>query len=171
MRYLPVLSSSLLLALPLPLAACENAAFEKLQNLAGRWLVHRDGEVIGKAHVQREAGDCVLLEKWQSADGTDAVTMHWTEPGETTEEGEAKKTRVLRQTFVDNSGWVMHADATVENDAIVYEGETTIEGKDVVLRATLHGLGSDEIVQIGDVSKDGGKTWQRMDSMTWRRIE
>ena len=168
---LPALALLLAALAPLPLHACESEAFEKLRHLVGRWEVYRDERLIGKLVVQPAAGNCALLEQWRASDGTEAIAMHWTEPGEPEEDEAAAPARVLRQVYVDASGWVVKAKAYVENGALVYEGPATIEGKDVVLRATLHGLGENEIVHIGDVSKDDGMTWQRISTMKYRRAQ
>ncbi|HEX7030209.1 MAG TPA: hypothetical protein VF254_06405 [Gammaproteobacteria bacterium] len=169
---LPAFAALLLVIPPASFAACGSPAFDLLENLAGRWEVSRNGQVIGRLTVQREAGECALLEKWEATDGVEAVAMHWTEPAadDKPDDGEPPA-RVLKQVYVEDSGWVIEAEAYVENGALVYEGPATVEGEDVVLRAVLHGLGTDRIVHVGDVSLDGGDTWRRIDSMVYRRID
>ena len=163
---LPVMLTAL--ASP-PVHACTGEAFEMLRELVGRWEVYRNERMTGQLIVQPAAAGCALLEQWRAVDGGKAVAMHWTEPGEA--EGDEPVPRILKQVYVDDTGWLIKASAHVENGALVYEGPATIEGTDVVLRATLHGLGGNEIVHIGDVSKDGGATWQRMSTMQYRRAE
>lgn len=168
---LPRLATGLLLTMmSAPLFACGNAAFELLGQLAGRWEVLRNDETIGRLHFQREAGECVLLEKWMASDGSSAVAMHWTEPAPD-DAGDEPPGRVLRQLYVDNTGWMVKAAGHLENGALVYEGPAVVNGEDVVVRAVLHGLGTDQVVHIADISKDGGDNWQRIGSMTYRRVD
>ena len=156
----------------LPLAAstadCDNEAFALLEHLAGEWRVSRDERTIGELDVQATAGGCALVENWIAADGTRASTLHWSEQRDN--DADEEPVFVLRQVYVDSTGWVMKAEGHVENGVLIYQGDTEIKGEAVSLRATMHGLGSDEIVHISDLSKDGGANWQRVSTMRYQRI-
>lgn len=154
----------LLVMFPLVADACDNATFAKLKRLAGDWQVTRNGHTAGVLQFREGSGGCAIIEEWTAADGTRATALHWPDPvvDEETPAG-------VHQVYVDNNGWVMQASGHLEKNVLIYSGETTIAGEDVMLRATLHGIGSDSIVHIGDVSKDGGVTWERISTLHYYR--
>lgn len=148
--------------------ACEGEAFTALKQLAGDWEIARDGAPFGELHMRSTAGGCALIEAWIGADGTTATAMHWPEPV-TKDDGETE--HVLKQVYVDSTGWFIHAQARLAREnVLVYEGETVRDEKALRLRATLHGLGTDAIVHINDVSEDDGATWRRTSTFKYRRI-
>lgn len=151
----------------MPAAACEGEAFDLLKRLAGDWTVTRDDAAFGELRMRATAGGCALIEEWIAADGTRATAMHWPEQ---IANDDGEMTTVLKQIYVDSTGWLIHAEGKLARDnVLVYEGETVRDERTLRLRATLHGLGTDAIVHINDVSEDDGATWRRASTFKYRR--
>ena len=93
--------------------------------------------------------------------------MHWPEA---VADDDGELTNVLKQVYIDSTGWFIRAEGKLAREnVIVYEGETTRDEKVLRLRATMHGLGTDEIVHINDISEDDGATWRRASTFKYRR--
>jgi len=173
----------ILLMLAVPAHACEGEMFEAFRQLAGKWQVFRDGKPAGQLEMRPVAGGCALLEDWRTTEGVRATALHWTGPADdasetdtvedvlaTPENGEAMPATILHQVYIDSTGWSIRADGSIEDGKLVYEGRVVEDGQELVLRATLHGLGSDEIVHVGETSLDAGETWQEGFTLTYRRL-
>lgn len=156
---------SLVASLPLPVLACEGDAFEALTKLVGHWDVFRDGVRVGEFRLSEAAGGCALIEQ-STLEGRSAAGLHWLEPAE---DGEEDGATVLRQVYVESNGWFIHAEGEIIDNALVYVGEAKWDGEPVTLRATLQGIGSDEITHISDASTDDGESWNYVSTLTYRR--
>lgn len=161
---------SVAFAAPAAGAECAGAAFSTLQQMTGTWHVTKKGEPLGTLTVRNSAGGCAVIEEWQAVNGSRAAALHWAEKPADDLQTESS-TAVLHQIYIDDTGWVMRADGRIDADTLIYEGEATLNGEDVILRATFHGLGSDTLVHAGDISKDNGASWQRMSTLHYRRTE
>ncbi|HEX7046050.1 MAG TPA: hypothetical protein VF275_00565 [Gammaproteobacteria bacterium] len=179
-KFLCALTISTVFAAPVSAAACSNPMFEAFRQLAGNWQVFRDGELAGKLAMRSVAGGCAMLEEWQTIEGVKAVALHWPETvteGSMTVDGETLEMpasdvtpeTVLQQVYVDSNGWSIRADGSISEGVLVYEGNIMEDGQELVLRATLRGLGSDEIVHVGEVSTDAGETWQDSFTLIYKR--
>lgn len=181
---LPV--AMLLLALPFSAAAgCDGEMFQAMKQFAGTWQVYRKGELAGEWKMRAVAGGCAMLEEWRTVEGVTAVGLHWpartmeeNAPGKAVEEnfpqeaaGETETPEpLLHQVYVDSNGWFIRADGSISEGVLVYEGKVMEGGEELVLRATLRGLGSDEIVHVGELSADAGETWQDSFTLIYRRV-
>lgn len=163
MRFIRLMFSMLAL-LPMPATACGNAAFNRLALLVGEWQVFRDDASAGEFALRRGAGDCALVEQWKTVDGKSAIGLHWVEPDPQNADEAAT---ILRQVYVDSTGWFIHADGAIAGNALVYTGNAMEDDEPVLLRVTLHGLGTNRIVHIGDVSRDGGETWNHVSTLIY----
>lgn len=172
-----------LMMLAVPAQACDGEIFQAFRQLAGKWQVFRDGALAGRLEMRPVAGGCAMLEDWRTAEGVHATALHWAGPAEDATEtdtvedvlaapetGDAAPAMILHQVYVDSTGWSIRADGSIEDGKLVYEGHVTEDGQELVLRATLHGLGSDEIVHVGETSGDAGETWQQGFTLTYRRL-
>lgn len=171
-----------LLAAAMPANACESEMFQAFREIAGSWQVFRDGRLAGDLEMRPVADGCAMLEDWQTVEGVKAVALHWPGPAETetpeaaveeatglsAEESDAPET-VLHQVYVDSNGWSIRADGSISEGVLVYEGTVMEDGQELVLRATLRGIGSDEIVHVGEMSTDAGETWQDSFTLVYRR--
>lgn len=156
---------SLVATLPLPALACEGDAFEALAELVGRWDVFRDGVRVGEFQLSESAGGCALIEQ-STLEGRSAAGLHWLEPAE---DGEEEAMMVLRQVYVESTGWFIHAEGKLVDNTLVYVGSAEQDGEPVMLRATLQGIGSEEITHVSDISTDGGESWTYVSTLTYRR--
>lgn len=109
-----------------------------------------------------------MLEIWTASDGTQASGLYWAEAVEPEEEGDPVQI-VLHQVYVESSGWRMRAEGHFEGDVPIITGPTQMQGTDVLLRATLHGIGSNHVVHITDFSTGDGGSWQRLATLHYYR--
>lgn len=61
--------------------ACDDSAFRQFDFWVGSWEVHGgDGRRAGHNDISREDGGCVLVERWQGAEGGSGYSMNFYDP-------------------------------------------------------------------------------------------
>ena len=149
---------SALLQLSAAPAGCGNEGrYATLAVWVGEWdVTTAKGQPAGTSRVERSPDGCGLVEHWGGRPpGTglhayNRTTQQWT------------------HLWVDASGFTATLTGTVENDAVVYRRSSQQGGIERQHRMTLApALGG--IVQTGEHSDDGGKTWQRDFQLTYAR--
>lgn len=139
-------------------AGCDNdARYRALTVWVGEWdVTNAKGQQAGTSKIDRSPDGCGLVEHWGGRPiGTglhafSRTTQQWT------------------HLWVDASGFTATLTGTVENDAVVYRRASQQGGVERQHRMTLApALG--RIVQTGEHSDDGGKTWQRDFQLTYAR--
>src|SRR5262245_25549388 len=64
-----------------PPSPCAAAEFRQFDFWAGDWDVSTpDGKTAGRNRIEREHGDCVLVERWQSASGGTGTSLNYYDP-------------------------------------------------------------------------------------------
>src|SRR5690606_41721556 len=78
---------------------------------------------------------------------------------------------VQRQSQLDDSGRRIEPTGTLNGDVLEYRGASTDgAGNDVIRRNIIHGLGSDQLLQVAEVSRDGGVTWESLGNIVYQRV-
>lgn len=139
---------------PPPLPDCSDAVHHQFDFWIGEWdVLDSSGTRRGVNSVQPILNGCALHERWRGADGDigesfsayDRLTKQW------------------HQTWVDGIGNVWKTDGGLVNGAMVL----TRTGP--LLRAPIDSLrhrwtwtriDDRHVRQVGEVSRDGGKTWR-----------
>jgi hypothetical protein len=120
----------------------------------GDWEVHdnqHDQAIAGSSHVERVLGQCVLIENWSGRLGGHGQSLN----------GWNSECGCWQESWMDDSGNVsQYTDGRLENHAMVFHlvkkapGGATLE-----FRLTFFDLGPDQVRQLSELSRDGGRTW------------
>ncbi len=153
-----------LLAFASPVAfACDDPRLAALSQMSGEWQLSMEGAGFGKVTMTKSAGGCAFIEIWEGPGGENGTSLHWLDA--------QSASPVLRQVYVDDSGWHIEATGTLNGDVLEYRGASTDRaGNDVIRRNIIHGLGSDQLLQVAEVSRDGGITWESLGNIVYQRV-
>lgn len=159
------MSIALLVLLAGPQAlACEDPRLDALAQMVGEWQLSMEGAGFGKVTVTEGAGGCAFIETWEGPGGEHGTSLHWLDS--------QSASPVLRQVYVDDSGWHIEAIGSLREDVLEYEGPSKDKAGNAVIRRNLiHGLGSDELLQIAEVSHDNGASWKPLGNIIYRRVK
>ena len=143
--------------------ACSGAHYRQLDYWIGDWDVVESeapqGEAVARARIEPIAAGCALHELYQQSDGLigdsilayDAVRGQW------------------QQTWVTNRGSFMVIAGSLEQGALVLEGDVhTGDGRTIRQRIAWQKRGED-VREWALMSKDGGKTWSPAFDVVFRR--
>lgn len=143
----------ILFALVLPLlaqAACADLVYRQFDFMLGDWNVATaDGKLVGRDHIEKTYGNCVVQEHWTSVDGGTggSVSMY---------DGSRK---LWHQTWVDSTGTLVVLEGGLKDGRMVMYGEMSNGGKHVQDRMSWMPQDG-KIRQLWETSEDGGKTWK-----------
>ena len=116
----------------------------------GEWDVHNEkGEDVGKSHIQRILGGCVILEEWTGARGYTGKSFNFVDP----------VSGKWRQTWVDDRGGKIEFTGSLEGKDMIYFADANEGGKEFRRRLTFFNLGPDRVRQFSERTYDGGTTW------------
>lgn len=122
---------------------------QQLDFWVGRWIVQDRGKPIGKGHIEKSSGGCIVHESCvqgvhsgRSLNFFDPVLRRW------------------RQIGVDAGGNVSAFSGEYREGAMRFEGESHLAGSGRLLRRmTLFNLAGGDVRQFSESSTDGGTTW------------
>ncbi len=143
--------SLLALAAPsLAQAACADLAYKQFDFWLGDWNVATaEGKLVGRDHVEKAYGGCVMQEHWTSVDGGTGGSFSLYDASR----------KLWHQTWVDSTGTLVVLEGNLKEGRMVLSGEiTTPEGKRQQDRMSWTPQGG-KIRQLWETSSDGGKTW------------
>ena len=143
----------LLLCLCLPAAAtaaCADLAYKQFDFWLGDWNVSNTaGKLIGRDHVTRAFGGCVVQESWTSVEGGTGGSFSMYDSSR----------KLWHQTWVDSSGTLVVLEGNLKDGRMLLTGtQMDHEGKLEQTRMTWTQEGG-KIRQLWQASPDGGKTW------------
>ncbi len=108
------------------------------------------GPAVARTRVDRFLDGCVLLERYDGADGHD---------GESFSIFDASKKR-WQQIWVTNGGQLLEITGGVENGAMILRGSYIArDGKNTAVIGTWKAV-TGGVRETGVISTDGGKTWK-----------
>jgi tetratricopeptide (TPR) repeat protein len=137
------------------------AEHRQLDYWIGEWDVKStaQNQAAGTSSIQLILGDCVVLENWTGASGTNGKSFNFFNSA----------TGRWQQTWVDDKGGLLEFTGSYKDGAMHYAATTTIKGRKVLQRMTLFNLSATEMRQLGEQSTDEGKTWSVMYDLTYHR--
>lgn len=154
MRFKTLLIPFMLLMPGFVQAACADLAYRQFDFWLGEWNVATaDGKLVGRDHIEKDYGACVLQEHWTSVDGGTGGSMTIYDMSR----------KVWHQTWVDSTGTLVVLEGGLKDGAMVMSGEMTENGKRALDRMSwtpLQSGASGKIRQLWETSLDGGKTWK-----------
>jgi hypothetical protein len=125
------------------------------------------GNKAGDSKISVILDSCIILEEWTSANKVSGLT--YTGKSFNTYNSQTKQ---WQQTWVDNVGGNTHYEnGKFETDKIIFETAPYALSKDTmgISRLTFFNLNKDKVRQLGELSKDNGKTWAVQFDLEYRR--
>ena len=141
-------------AAPPPPPACETPEHKQFDFWVGEWDVHRSdtNQLVAKSLIEKLYGGCALRENWMPLNGIGAGgSLNSYRPEE----------KNWRQVYTGYfNGWADYAGG-LQGEAMVITGTQTMpNGTRTPVRITYKRGEGGTVLQIGEQSSDGGKTWK-----------
>lgn len=157
LRTLPILFA---LALPsLAHAACADLSYRQFDFMLGDWNVATaEGKLVGRDHIEKTYGSCVVQEHWTSVDGGTGGSVSIYDMSR----------KLWHQTWVDSTGTLVVLEGGLKDGRMVMTGEMTQAGKRVQDRMSWTPQDG-RIRQLWETSEDNGKTWRTIFDVYYSR--
>lgn len=151
-------------AAPVASACASIGEYQLLSAWVGAWDVKTAaGQPAGSSQIERSPDGCGLIEHWLGRRPNGSA-----QPG-TGLHAFDRASSLWRHLWVDASGFSAALVGKVESGRVVYERSSQIPGTIMRFhRMTLEPLG-DRLIQTGEHSDDGQKTWSRDFQLTYVR--
>ena len=144
---------TILFALLLPSlahAACAELSYHQFDFILGDWNVATaDGKLVGRDHIEKTYGGCVVQEHWTSVDGGTGGSVSIYDMSR----------KRWHQTWVDSTGTLVVLEGGLKDGRMVMEGEMSQHGARVLDRMSWTPQAG-KVRQLWETSQDGGKTWR-----------
>ena len=125
------------------------------------------GQKAGDSKISLILDSCIVLEEWTSA----SLQKNLRFQGKSFNTYNAQ-TKQWQQTWVDNTGNTTHyLKGRAETNRIIFETVPSSDPQDTtgINRLTFSRLDGDKVRQLGEGSKDNGKTWTTQYDLEYRR--
>ena len=143
-------------------AACSDPSQRALDFWVGDWdVTNAKGALVGRSHVERAFGGCVIVENYKGVNGGYAgMSLNTYEP----------VAKQWSQHWVDNGGLSVVMTGGFEEKNLVYRREFTAkDGKATLSRMTFFDQGKESVRQLVEQSVDGGAKWATIYDMRYAR--
>ena len=143
---------------------CEqDAAYHKLDFWVGHWDVYNaDGSKDGTNDIQKVLNGCAITENWHDVTGGEGKSLFYYQ----------KATKQWKQVWVTDMGPMKEKKLVEEfkDGGVRFQGEIPhLNGGSHLDRTTLTPLPQDRVRQVIEISKDDGKTWEKVYDAEYRR--
>ena len=133
--------------------ACTGVEYHQFDFWQGDWDVRdASGKIVGRNRIVSLHGGCALQENWTGEGGVSGTSLN-------IYDNDRKR---WHQTWVDNSGGLLHLDGGIVDGAMVLRGESIAAGassKPTLQRITWTPQSDGRVRQLWESSSDSGKTW------------
>ncbi len=151
-RRVSVLAAMILCFLPLrAIAACDAPVYREFDFWLGNWRVtDARGKLLGFDTVTKRLGGCVIYEEYRDANDPSVgigLTGYGLRPGQ------------WHQDFMDDAGFVLALDGSLQGGSMVLTGTDFIGGMARLNRGVWSRHG-DVVEELWTSSTDGGATWK-----------
>ena len=147
---------------------CSSPEYRKFDFWIGEWEAFaKDGSKAGDSKISVILDSCIILEEWTSA----SIQKGLRYAGKSFNTYNASLGQ-WQQTWVDNTGaTISYILGKSETNGIVFKTRYFYVSKDSVIirRLSFYKISSDRVRQLGEISKDGEKTWQTEYDLEYRR--
>lgn len=134
----------------------------------GQWDVYAlNGKKAGDSKVSLILDSCIILEEWTSTSQLNGLTYM----GKSFNTFNSSSGQ-WQQTWVDNSGGTIEfLKGKYGDNKMVFQTYPFNFNADTIAirRLTFFNLGSDEVRQLGEISKDNGTTWSTEYDLDYKR--
>ncbi|HEV2112225.1 MAG TPA: hypothetical protein VGT99_12780 [Gammaproteobacteria bacterium] len=153
----------------LPLAAgaglptsCADPAYRQFDFWLGDWNVTgSDGKLLGREHVEKLYGGCVLKENWTGLQGGSGSSFNIYDAPR----------KLWHQTWVDSMGTLLVLEGGLKDGRMVMTGDQVQKDGSHLLNRITWTPDKGAVRQTWDVSKDGGKTWKVVFDGIYRKAD
>jgi hypothetical protein len=117
----------------------------------GSWDVETaEGKPAGKSQIDLILGSCIVLENWAGLNGYEGKSFNLFR----------SDTSTWEQIWVDNVGGITIFEGEAREADIYYRTQSKDpDGTPVLRKMTFFRKAPDQVRQLGESSKDEGKTW------------
>jgi hypothetical protein len=150
-----------------PSGQCEDPALHEFDFWIGTWTVtNPDGDTVGVNRIRATAGGCGLLEEWEGSSGNVGTSITAFDPGRDE----------WFQHWVGSGGDVLKLTGDFdEAGRLVLTGlprmvEREGEKVELVDRISWSRLDDGGVLQVWEISSDGGESWSSAFSGTYHRM-
>jgi len=135
--------------------------FQQFAFWVGKWSIRQDGAPgVATDSVKRLGNGIALLEKYRAPDGSTgtSVTVFDVQTGQWT------------QTWSDSGGGYIQITGGIQGDRVVLVGTSIApDGGRQMIRVIFEKITKRSLDQLGEISNDGGATWQRIYTTHWTK--
>ena len=143
-----------------PPPACQTPQYRQFDFWLGSWTVMNPKELpVGLSEITRAAGGCAIQEKWQATMGGDGSSLSYFDPTDNS----------WHQLWIGPNGGKVDLKGGLENGAMVMAGDLTTPQGVVKQRIRWTPLPDGGVLHETEISKDGGKTWEKMFAGRYRK--
>src|SRR5579862_2959926 len=145
---------------------CEqDPAYHKLDFWVGHWDVfNADGSKDGSNDIEKVLNGCAIIENWHDVTGGEGKSFFYYQ----------KATKQWKQVWVTDMGPMKEKKLVEEfkDGGVRFQGEIPhLNGSSHLDRTTLTPLAQDRVRQVIEISKDEGKTWEKVYDAEYRRMK
>ncbi len=140
-------------AAPPPPPACESPEHKQFDFWVGEWDVHRSdtNQMIAKSLIEKLYGGCAVRENWMPLNGIGAGgSLNSYRP-------EEKRWRQVYTGYFN--GWADYVGGLQDGAMVITGTQIMPNGTRTPVRITYKRGPGGSVLQIGEQSSDGGKTW------------
>jgi hypothetical protein len=132
-------------------AACTSPVYSQFDFWVGHWRVtDARGKVVGYDDVTKRLDGCIVYEEYHDAMHPSlGIGMTGYEAG----------LRRWHQDFMDDGGFVLALDGSMQKGEMILNGTDYVHGKTRLNRGVWNRRG-DEVEELWTISLDGGRTWK-----------
>jgi hypothetical protein len=144
-------------------AACTAPVYRQFDFWLGNWRVtNAAGKLLGYDRVTKRLGGCVVYEEYRdTTDPSIGVGMTGYDAGRA----------LWHQAFMDDAGFVLDLDGSLQGGAMVLEGTDIANGKTRLNRGVWSRRGAEDVEELWTVSLDGGQSWETRFDGRFHRIK
>ncbi|MDA0689056.1 MAG: hypothetical protein O2948_10495 [Proteobacteria bacterium] len=154
-----LLLASILLSSPSSgqLGCSTNPELALLDFWFGEWRVEDDaGELLGSNTIYRMLNGCIVQEQWQGSGGGVGISVFYVDPAS----GKLKQLWITGQALSPGGTKEKELVAAEHGEFVQFLG-TYPNGEETILdRTTLSSLPDGEILQLIEISRDNGESWE-----------
>jgi hypothetical protein len=145
-----------LLALPAQAKPCDGPEFRQFDFWVGRWQVTPTGrdQVVAESLIEKLYDGCAIRENWMPKNSAGGGSLNGYRP----------ETKTWRQVWLDKDGLWTEYEGRWTGQAMVMQ----TKGPELS-RMTFTPNPDGSVRQLGEDSKDGGKTWKPSFDFTYRK--